>query len=219
VAILPEGGSACAFFRGVVYSLVGREMGILGYVTIALSAVWVVSEFRVNIEKRSKTVSRGMDKNSLFLFRLAAVVSISAAVTLKVRPGIIRNAGGILSANPLLGYFGCVLMVVGLVIRWIAASTLKQYFTVNVSIQKDQTIIDTGMYKSIRHPAYLGSLLSFFGLGLALENWFCLLVVFTLPSAATLYRFSVEEKVLIDRFGEGYERYAKHTRRMIPGIF
>jgi protein-S-isoprenylcysteine O-methyltransferase Ste14 len=121
--------------------------------------------------------------------------------------------------SPFLGYLGCLLIMAGLLIRWLAISTLRRQFTVNVSIVKDHKIIDTGIYAFIRHPAYLGSLLSFLGLGLAFESWICLLIVFILPLMATLYRISVEEKVLNDHFGQEYSDYTMRTKRLIPKVF
>jgi protein-S-isoprenylcysteine O-methyltransferase Ste14 len=79
-------------------------------------------------------------------------------------------------------------------------------------------IIDKGLYGIIRHPSYLGSLVTFAGLGLALENWLSLLVLLALPVAATLYRISVEEKALLDHFGSAYRDYMRRTKRLIPGI-
>jgi protein-S-isoprenylcysteine O-methyltransferase Ste14 len=35
---------------------------------------------------------------------------------------------------------------------------------------------------------------------------------------ATLYRISVEERVLVDHFGEVYLTYRKRTKGLIPGI-
>jgi D-alanyl-D-alanine carboxypeptidase len=109
-------------------------------------------------------------------------------------------------------------MVAGLIVRLTAIATLKQQFTVDVAIVKDHKIIDKGLYGIVRHPSYLGSLLTFMGLGLALQNWLSLLVLMALPGAATFYRISVEEKALIDHFGSEYTNYMSRTRRLIPGL-
>jgi CubicO group peptidase (beta-lactamase class C family) len=74
------------------------------------------------------------------------------------------------------------------------------------------------LYGIVRHPSYLGSLLTFVGLGLALENWLSILVLVILPAAATFYRISVEEKVLIDHFGSAYTDYMSRTKRLVPGV-
>lgn len=68
------------------------------------------------------------------------------------------------------------------------------------------------------HHSYSGSLLSFLGLGLALENWISLVILVALPLASTLYRISVEERALLDHFGAGYEKYGERTKSLVPGI-
>jgi protein-S-isoprenylcysteine O-methyltransferase Ste14 len=194
-------------------------MGILGYLTVALSVVWAGSEIIINIKTRARGDSKPRDRSSLVVFRLTTLISIAVSVTLKVRPGIVAGAGKLMLLSPFLGYLGCLLIAAGLIIRWLAISTLRRQFTISVSIVEDHKIIDTGIYASIRHPAYLGSLLSFLGLGLAFESWICLLILVILPLTAVLYRISVEEKVLIDHFGQEYSGYMMRTKRLIPKVF
>jgi protein-S-isoprenylcysteine O-methyltransferase Ste14 len=90
---------------------------------------------------------------------------------------------------------------------------------VDVSITQDHRIIRKGIYRFVRHPAYAGSLLSFFGLGLCLANYFSILIIFLPICSAFLYRIHVEEKALIDNFGNEYINYCASTKRLIPGIF
>ena len=114
---------------------------------------------------------------------------------------------------------GCLIIAVGVAIRWITVVTLGRQFTLRVAIIRDHKIVDHGIYKLVRHPAYLGSLVSFVGLGLAIENWISLLIAFILPLGAIVYRIKVEEKVLLDHFGTEYQEYCKRTRRLLPGVY
>lgn len=114
---------------------------------------------------------------------------------------------------------GIVLICLGLALRWVAIFQLKKHFTVNVSIREDHQLIQKGLYKYIRHPAYSGSLLSFFGLGLALDNWLSLLIIFVPITLAFFYRISIEEAELTKAFGEKYETYKKQSKRLIPGVY
>ena len=47
---------------------------------------------------------------------------------------------------------------------------LWKYFTVDVTIKLEHKLVSTGIYRIVRHPSYLGSLISFFGLGLVLAK-------------------------------------------------
>jgi protein-S-isoprenylcysteine O-methyltransferase Ste14 len=126
---------------------------------------------------------------------------------------------GQLNYFPFLFYYiGILFIFIGLIVRWIAILTLKKSFTVNVTVSEDQTIIRTGIYKSIRHPSYLGSLFSFLGLGLAFNNWLTLLIIFLPICFAFLYRIKVEEAALKKVFPD-YSEYIKHTRCLVPGIY
>lgn len=80
-------------------------------------------------------------------------------------------------------------------------------------------IIETGVYRMIRHPAYLGYLASLLGIGFILGNWVGLMALVVLPLLGILYRIHVEERVLLDHFGAAYEEYAKRTKRLLPGIW
>jgi protein-S-isoprenylcysteine O-methyltransferase len=194
------------------------EMDVSGWLTIALSATWFIIELTLSIRKRSQEPSGAKDRLSLQVMRIATVVSIGFTVAAEFAPAIIGRAGKIQAVYHFLGFFGCLLMVAGLIVRLIAIATLKRQFTVDVAIVKDHKIIDGGLYAIIRHPSYSGSLLTFLGLGLAFENWISLAILCVLPLAATLYRISVEESVLHDHFGAAYDDYKKRTKSLIPGI-
>ena len=100
-----------------------------------------------------------------------------------------------------------------------AVATLKKQFTVKVSIIEKHEIVETGIYKIIRHPAYLGHLASLLGIGLVLGNWVGLTALVVLPLAGILYRIHVEESALLRYFGPAYQEYASRTKRLLPGIW
>jgi protein-S-isoprenylcysteine O-methyltransferase Ste14 len=103
--------------------------------------------------------------------------------------------------------------------RLVAVATLKRRFTVKVSIIEKHEIVDTGIYGVIRHPAYLGHLVSLLGIGLILGNWVGLSALVVLPLAGILYRIHVEERALLRYFGPAYQAYINRTKRLLPGIW
>ncbi|MCJ7498442.1 MAG: isoprenylcysteine carboxylmethyltransferase family protein, partial [candidate division Zixibacteria bacterium] len=157
--------------------------------------------------KHSKTEdSKGLDKSSLRFLWTTIIICVFIGVFLGV-----WRIGWRIGYIPVkfISLTGLVLIVLGLIVRWTAILTLKKYFTVDVSIQSNHKIIDKGIYKFIRHPAYAGSLLSFLGLGLVFSNWLSTLVIFIPILIAFIYRIRVEEKALIQAFGEEYINYSK----------
>ena len=75
-------------------------------------------------------------------------------------------------------------------------------------------LVDTGVYAIIRHPQYLGGILAIFvATPLLYPHWF--FVVLAIPGVVILYwSTKVEEKQLIDRFGDDYSVYMRKVPRM-----
>jgi protein-S-isoprenylcysteine O-methyltransferase Ste14 len=118
-----------------------------------------------------------------------------------------------------IGYIGLILIISGMIIRFIAIRTLGKFFTVDLGTDKDHFLIKKGIYKYIRHPSYTGSLLSFLGMGLSLNNWISLFVIFVPVLIAFIYRIHIEEKLLVAQTGSEYEDYKKQTNRLFPWIY
>ena len=110
-------------------------------------------------------------------------------------------------------------MLLGIIFRLYAIKTLGRYFTVNVTIREGHKIIKQGLYKYLRHPSYTGSLLSFVGFGISLNNWVSFLIVMIPVTASFIRRMNIEERALTEQFGEEYITYKKQTWRLLPFIY
>jgi protein-S-isoprenylcysteine O-methyltransferase Ste14 len=182
---------------------------------LILSLAWMVSEIVLGIVKRSKNgTAKDLDKKSLRVLWMTIMVSLFIGIFIE-RTGI----GYIAFQSVILSSFGIIVLIAGLIIRWIAILTLRRYFTVNVNISSDHKIIEYGIYRYLRHPSYAGSILSFLGLGLAFCNWLSILVLVIPVVAAYMYRIHVEEAALVGAFGDAYREYAKRTKRLMPRIY
>ncbi len=115
-------------------------------------------------------------------------------------------------------YTGIFLMVIGILVRQWAILILGRFFTLTISVQENQNVIDYGPYRFIRHPSYLGLYLTAIGIGIALGSWGGILVIFLLFGFAIGYRIHIEEKFLISKLGDDYIQYMKRTKRLIPFI-
>jgi protein-S-isoprenylcysteine O-methyltransferase Ste14 len=121
---------------------------------------------------------------------------------------------------PLAGSIaGALVLVAGYAIIWV---TLFQnaFATPIVRDQSDrgQVLIDTGPYRCVRHPFYLGLLLFLAGLSLWLESYAGLLALL-LPGGLLVARIRVEERTLEDTL-PGYVDYTKRVRfRLVPFVW
>jgi len=112
-----------------------------------------------------------------------------------------------------------LVMGAGFGLRLWAMGTLARQFTHRVTILEDHTLIRSGLYKVIRHPAYLGQLVLVLGIGLALANSVSVLATILLPLVALAARIRIEERALLERFGEEYREYSRGTSRLVPWIW
>jgi len=198
------------------------EMEILRYLTITLFVIWCVSEIiisLINAINKSKVSSTGADRFSFFIVWLSTILPILFAYLIQKHSIFPNGFGNFSTQFPFLGYLGCLFIAFGVTIRLMAVATLKQQFTTSVSIIEKHKIVETGIYKIIRHPAYLGYLASLLGIGLVLGNWVGLTALVVFPLAGILYRIHVEEIVLLGYFGSAYQEYASRTKRLLPGIW
>jgi protein-S-isoprenylcysteine O-methyltransferase Ste14 len=118
-------------------------------------------------------------------------------------------------AWPLFG-IGLVLMATGIVVRWWAIIVLGHFFTIDVRVQSDQKVVDSGPYQWVRHPSYTGLIVFFFGLGLALSNWLSLALLVIVPGAGLAVRIKAEERALLTSLGEPYRQFCASRPRLFP---
>lgn len=163
--------------------------------------------------KRKKDIVKSGDKLSiwiLFIFiGIGYFLSFSVGFT---RIGRIYHWGSFFA-------IGAILTMFGLLIRIISILTLKEHFTYTVTKIDNHELIDTGLYKNIRHPGYLGQLIIFFGISIALSNWISIILMMLPVIIGYLNRIRVEEKFMIEQMGQKYLDYQNHTKRLIPMIF
>lgn len=95
---------------------------------------------------------------------------------------------------------------------------LGQNWSVTLEIREGHTIVDSGVYKFLRHPMYSAIWLWAVIQALLLNNYMAGLS--GLISFGLLYALRVkkEEKMMLLEFGAAYEKYMKRTKRIIPFI-
>lgn len=117
-------------------------------------------------------------------------------------------------------YPGLVLVLLGIVIRSAAVVTLGRAFTHNVQTTDDQKLIQSGLYRWVRNPAYTGSILSLIGVTLAYRSVIALLSVVAVCALCYGLRIRVEERALRSQFGPQFENYCRKVKyRLFPGLY
>ncbi len=114
---------------------------------------------------------------------------------------------------------GVLLAWPGLVLRWWSFRTLGQYFTLVLKTSPEQSVVDRGPYRFLRHPSYTGLLMTVLGCALMVGNWVGFLACSALVVAAVVYRIRIEERALVGALGETYLEFATTRARLIPFVW
>ncbi len=92
------------------------------------------------------------------------------------------------------------------------------YLSRTVKVEEGQTVVDTGLYKIVRHPMYAVTILLFLMMPLVLGSWYAL-IAFGFYPIIIVIRLLDEEK-LLTRELPGYAAYKQKVRyRIIPFIW
>lgn len=115
-------------------------------------------------------------------------------------------------------WLGVIAFAIGGSLRLWPVFVLGRRFSGLVAIQPGHALVTTGIYRFIRHPSYLGMLLTAFGWGLGFRAGVGLLLAAMLIPVL-IARMNSEERLLQSQFGEQYDDYRSRTSRLIPGIY
>lgn len=87
-----------------------------------------------------------------------------------------------------------------------------------IEVQKEQKVIDTGLYVIVRHPMYLATILLFLSMPLILGSFISFIIFLVYPFIITK-RIKNEEEVL-EKELKGYKEYKKKVKyKMIPFVW
>jgi protein-S-isoprenylcysteine O-methyltransferase Ste14 len=100
------------------------------------------------------------------------------------------------------------------------AMLTNRFFAATVRIQDDRghKVVNSGPYRIVRHPGYLGSLVFDLVAPLILGSWWAYIPV-AVTVALIILRTALEDRTLLSEL-PGYAQFARETRfRLLPGIW
>lgn len=118
---------------------------------------------------------------------------------------------------PLITVFGAALMIVGQVV-FALAKRENAFFSSTVQMQAEHQVCEAGLYQWVRHPGYLGMLLSVVAFPLVMGSYWAFAPA-AIGAAVLVIRTMLEDRFLLDAL-PGYSDYAAKIQfRLIPGVF
>jgi protein-S-isoprenylcysteine O-methyltransferase Ste14 len=116
----------------------------------------------------------------------------------------------------LMIFSGAIALAGYLLTYWVMGT--NSYASRIIQVEKDQRVISIGPYRIVRHPMYLGGVISILFTPLALGSYWAL-PGFALIIPVIVLRLLNEEKILRQQL-PGYSEYCQSTRsRLIPLVW
>ena len=207
-------------------------LGQLGPPHLA-AAVVVLVLYMVQSEVRFGRAARGSrpgaaDRGSTWAISYAVVVPVLGLV-FAIKSALSPASRGLaffgpsspaaLPGMPALAWIGVAVGALGLPLRLWAVLTLRERYTRTLLVHENHAIERRGPYRLVRHPGYLGSLLTMNGIALATGNAAVLVASLVVTIAAYAHRIRVEDAMLVGAFGDSYDAYRREVRALIPFLW
>jgi len=113
---------------------------------------------------------------------------------------------------------GLLLAGAGTIIRYSAIDTLGEQLSTHVEVRPNHKLVDTGLFRYVRHPGTTGAVILLVGAALILQAYYSIIYVVGFLGTFLVTRMFVEERHSAALL-PGYREYMARTKRLIPFIF
>jgi protein-S-isoprenylcysteine O-methyltransferase Ste14 len=208
-------------FTGILFLCAGRMDYIQGWIFLSVNVLstflnyWTIHQNSELISERSKP-GEGIKSWDKVLLGLSALIYVITIVLAGLDSGRFNRTTDF---NWYLSISGVILTLIGQIL-FLTARSQNKFFSSVVRIQKDRghAVCDTGLYKMVRHPGYLGMMISLMGIPLITSSVWSIYPTIN-AIILLLIRTTFEDKTLIAEL-DGYSAYTRKTRKkLIPFIW
>ena len=195
------------YWQGLIYVILGLIMLLLNYTVLRLDPEL--------LKERGKP-GEGTKKWDKTILGLSFLVTISMFIIAGLDSGRYHWSPDFHRSIYLTGI---ILTTLGQLIFLIAQKQNK-FFSSTVRIQKDRehVVCESGLYKIVRHPAYLGSIIQSLGFPLLFGSVWSIIPI-SLSIILLVTRTNLEDKTLKNEL-KGYSEYSNKIRyKIIPYVW
>jgi protein-S-isoprenylcysteine O-methyltransferase Ste14 len=178
-------------------------------VWIIVGLVWLAASASL------KSVAREEPLGSRLFHILVLALAFLLLFDLRLNAGILDRR--FVPGTPAVWWTGFALTVAGAALAVWARLLLGANWSATVTVKQDHELMRTGPYAVVRHPIYSGFLLAILGTALAFGEVRGL-VAFVLAFIAWRVKSLIEERFMLDQFGDRYARYKREVKALIPFV-
>ncbi len=117
-----------------------------------------------------------------------------------------------------LRWTGVGIALIGFALLQWSQLTLGKSWSDTPRMLKEQTLITSGPYRTVRHPIYTAFILILGSTLFISANWLIGLCWIGMTILEVASRIGFEESLMIEFFGEQYREYMKKTGRLFPKV-
>lgn len=194
------------------------NQGLLSFIIQTIISLSVFSLFLaifIDFLKYSKNKKVLKEKKSIVETGTMTLFFLLFYIILRSGAGVITIKSDLLINTLIIP--GTLLIVCGCIINIAGRFNLGNNWANQIKIYDKHTLIQTGMYKFVRHPLYASIILMFYGACLVYRSIYAVAAVSVIFVPFMIYRARQEETLLIQRFPQ-YQEYAKRTGMFFPKI-
>ena len=207
--------SAAIVGAAVGVRLAGRGFDARDHWTmVAGAALFVVLSIYWAVAQKGNAPEQSSEAPLSRIIHQALVTAAFLLIVLPV-PGLLAR---FLPPSNVVVAGGFVIDLFGLLLAIAARRELGRNWSAQVRIAEAHALVQTGPYRHVRHPIYSGALCMYAGLTLlsgTLHAGLGLIVV----CLAYWRKITMEERLLQQHFGAGFDDYRRRSWAVVPRIF
>jgi protein-S-isoprenylcysteine O-methyltransferase Ste14 len=101
---------------------------------------------------------------------------------------------------------------------WWVQWALDINFSTTLHVRDKHTLVRHGPYRWVRHPMYTALYIHLLAILLLTANWFVGGMFLLMQTIIIALRLRNEEAAMVEKFGNEYREYMKHTGRFLPKL-
>jgi protein-S-isoprenylcysteine O-methyltransferase Ste14 len=184
---------------------------------ILFTGMGISSYYRIRADKETgEKISRKVDGSALMtIIKLGGLILWLSPLVYLLNP--LWMAWSKIGLPDWVRWLGVGIGTVCTIMIYWLFSSIGSGITPTSATRKQHRLVTSGPYRWVRHPLYTVGSSMFISFGMMADNWF-IAALGVLAFIAMAIRTPKEEANLIEKFGDEYREYIKHTGRYLPKL-